>query len=174
MRTLLLDNTFFPVEVITWQKAIVLLFTGRAEIVDEYEDNHIQTGHVLIPRPKILRLFNRHKTSRTVKFTRINVFLRDNYTCQYCQTKLPHKDLTFDHVIAQSKGGPTSWENIVTCCRGCNTKKGNKDLKDTNLKLLKEPKEPNWHPSLCLKLKKSDPKEWTDWIPLKKSHTALS
>ncbi|MDD0852799.1 HNH endonuclease [Halobacteriovorax sp. GB3] len=173
MRTLLLDNSYFPVQIVSWQKAILLLFTGRAEVVDEYEEHHIQTVSSSYPRPKILRLFSRHQTSRSVKFSRQNVFLRDNYTCQYCFKPFPHQQLTFDHVIPQSKGGPTSWQNIVTCCQRCNNKKGNKLLSEMGIKLQKIPSEPDWHPTMCLKLKNDDPKEWFDWLRLKKKEESL-
>lgn len=166
MRTLLLDNSFYPVQIISWQKAILLLFTGRAEVVDHYDDDqNIQTVNANFPRPKILRLFNRHQTSQVVKFSRQNVFLRDNYTCQYCNKRFSHQELTFDHVMPQCLGGKTSWTNIVTCCRQCNGLKGSKLPSEFKYKLKIEPRIPDWHPSMCLKLKQDDPQEWFSWFP---------
>jgi 5-methylcytosine-specific restriction endonuclease McrA len=165
MRTLLLDSTFFPVRIISWQKAMILLLTGRAEVVTEYDDKHIRSTSKSFSLPKILRLHNKHHTRRQVKFTRLNVYLRDNYTCQYCYKHFRFSELTFDHVYPASKGGDTSWENIVTCCKKCNSDKGAKLLKETSFKLLNEPIKPKWSPVLCLRLKENDPQEWFQWMP---------
>lgn len=165
MRTLLLDSTFFPVRVVNWQKAMVLLLTGRAELVEEYEDKTIKSVTQSYNLPRILRLFNRHKSSKNVRFTRQNVFWRDNHRCQYCGGRFSSSDLTFDHVIPSSRGGPTTWENIVSACHPCNTKKGSKTPKEAGIKLLKTPKEPSWTPQLCLRLKEDDPDEWLQWLP---------
>lgn len=168
MRTLLLDSTFFPVRVISWQKAIILLITGRAEVVDVYEDKQIRSVSQSFTLPKILRLYNKHKSKRNVKFSRNNVYLRDNYKCQYCYQKFPASNLTFDHVMPASRGGETSWKNVVTCCVSCNTKKAAKTPQEAGMKLYKKPVMPDWSPQLCLKLKTNDPLEWTDWFPAKK------
>lgn len=165
MRTLLLDSTFFPVRIVSWQKAMILLLTGRAEVVTEYDDKLIRSTSKSFSLPKILRLYNKHRTRRQVKFNRQNIYLRDNYTCQYCYKKFKFLELTFDHVHPVSKGGRTDWENIVTCCKGCNTKKGAKLLKETGLKLLNQPKVPNWSASMCLRISENDPDEWFHWLP---------
>jgi 5-methylcytosine-specific restriction endonuclease McrA len=165
MRTLVLDSTYFPVKIVGWQKAMILMLTGRAEIVTEYEDNIIRSVSESFQLPKILRLNNKHKAQKKVKFTRLNVFWRDAFKCQYCLTQLPGEKLTFDHVVPSSKGGPTSWENVVTCCPGCNTKKSDKSLKRSGMKLYKKPIRPDWSPQLCLRLKIDDPDEWFDWLP---------
>ncbi len=165
MRTLILDATFYPVKVVDWQKALLLIFTGRAEIVTEYNDRYIQATHTRFKLPKILRLFGRHQGHRRVKFSRANVFWRDKYTCQYCNIKSNYKDLTFDHVIPQSRGGGTNWTNIVTCCAKCNTRKGDKLPHEARMFPNKRPREPKWTPQLCLKLKQDDPSEWKQWFP---------
>lgn len=165
MRTLLLDSTFFPVRIISWQKAMILLLTGRAEVVTEYDDKLIRSTTKSFTLPKILRLYNRHHSNRLVKFTRLNVYLRDDYTCQYCVKKFHFSELTFDHVKPVSKGGQTSWNNIVTCCKKCNTKKGAKSIKETGFKLLKTPEKPKWSATMCLRIKENDPIEWFHWLP---------
>ena len=165
MRTLLLDSTFFPVRIISWQKAMILLLTGRAEVVTEYDDKLIRSTSKSFSLPKILRLYNKHHKRRQVKFSRINVFLRDNYTCQYCYKHFKFSELTFDHVHPISKGGETSWKNIVTCCKKCNSQKGSKLLKETSFKLLNPPKVPIWSASMCLRIKENDPIEWFHWMP---------
>jgi len=165
LRTLLLDQTFFPVKIISWQRAMVLILTGRAEVVVEYEDKVIRSVNQNFPLPKILRLNAKHRTQRHVKFTRLNVYLRDKFTCQYCTERFKLKELTFDHVVPVSKGGRTTWKNIVTCCVKCNTKKGDLTLEKANMRLLKRPAPPNWSPYLCLRIRKDDPKEWREWFP---------
>jgi 5-methylcytosine-specific restriction endonuclease McrA len=95
----------------------------------------------------------------------MNVFYRDNYQCQYCAIKLPITELTFDHVVPVCQGGPTNWENVVTCCKECNSKKGPKSIKEARMKLHKKPRRPNWSPELCLRLKEDDPEEWWDFFP---------
>ena len=99
MRTLLLDCNYFPVKIISWQKAMILFLTERAEVVDAYEDKVIRSVSSSFKLPKVLRLFQTHKLSQNVKFTRMNVFFRDFFQCQYCSVKLPASELTFDHII---------------------------------------------------------------------------
>ncbi|OUR97326.1 hypothetical protein A9Q84_13460 [Halobacteriovorax marinus] len=165
MRTLLLDSTFFPVRIISWQKAMILLLTGRAEVVTEYDDKLIRSTTKSFMLPKILRLYNRHHNQRLVKFTRLNVYLRDDYTCQYCEIEFRFGELTFDHVNPVSKGGQTSWKNIVTCCKKCNSKKGAQTLKECGLRLKKVPEKPRWSATMCLRIKENDPQEWFQWLP---------
>ena len=165
MRTLLLDCNYFPVKIINWQKAMILLVTGRAEVVDEYDDKLIRSVSVTYKLPKVLRLFQMHKITLNVKFTRMNVFFRDQFQCQYCSINLPAHELTFDHIIPVSKQGPTSWENVVTCCKTCNGKKGSKSLKSCGMNLLRPAKKPRWSPELCLKLCDDDPSDWWNFFP---------
>ncbi len=165
MRTLLLDNGYFPVQIIGWQKAMILWLTGRAEVIESYQDQKIRSPSSIFPLPKILRLFARHRVISYIKFSRFNVFLRDECTCQYCGHKKDMKNLTFDHVVPQSRGGQTSWANIVTACADCNSRKGNKLLNEAGMRLLKKPGPPAWNAKVCLKLKESDPMEWTFWFP---------
>ena len=169
MRTLLLDSTFFPVNVVTWQKAMILLLTNRAEVVDEYRDQTVRSVCQSFQLPKILRLFSRHKGNKSVKFTRVNIYLRDNYRCQYCTKKFPFAELTFDHIFPRSRGGVTTWENVVTSCRKCNTKKGAKTPKEADMVLMQKPKKPSWSAELCLKIKNSDPIDWHNWLPSKEA-----
>ncbi|MBC99542.1 MAG: HNH endonuclease [Halobacteriovoraceae bacterium] len=168
MRTLVLDSTYFPVRIVSWQRAMILFLSGRAEMVTEYSDRKIQGVSQSFTLPKILRLHARHKSDRKVRFSRHNVFWRDAFQCQYCKKKeLPSK-LTLDHVLPQSRGGKTTWENIVSCCSPCNTKKANRLPHEAGMKLLKRPKIPKWSPQLYLRLKNDDPEEWNQWFGLKK------
>ncbi len=166
MRTLILDSSVYPVGIVGWEKAMVLLFTGRAQIVDVYAEIDIRSPSKSFKLPKILRLFARHMARKEVRFTRFNVFHRDDFSCQYCLGRFGMGDLTFDHVVPLSRGGKTCWENIVTCCRACNSQKGSKTLEEAGMKIAKWPGRPRWSPELCFKLKENDPEEWRSWIPL--------
>ncbi|MCB9063058.1 MAG: HNH endonuclease [Halobacteriovoraceae bacterium] len=165
MRTLLLDNSFFPIKVISWQKAMILLLTSRAEIVDEYSDFTVRSPRKHFNVPKILRLYSKHQGPKKIKFNRLNVYLRDDFSCQYCTLKFDYNDLTFDHVLPQSRGGKTSWINIVTCCKLCNLRKGNKTPREANMKLKRLPHEPQWSARLVIKMLDDDPEEWFYWLP---------
>ncbi len=147
---------------------MILLLTGRAELVDEYENQKIRSVNESFSLPRILRLYSRHRSSKDVRFTRQNVFWRDQFQCQYCAEQLPGTKLTFDHVLPSSRGGGTNWENIVSCCHDCNTRKGNKTPKEAGMKLVKKPARPRWTPELCLRLKDNDPEQWFTWMPGKK------
>src|SRR5450631_4394422 len=123
-QTLLLNQGFEPIKVISWQRAITLLFLGKVEVLEEY-DRDIRSVTMVIKIPAVVRLlraFRRH--ARPVKFSRVNIYARDNYRCQYCGKKAPISDLTYDHVLPRSQGGLTEWTNIVSCCYLCNRKKG--------------------------------------------------
>ncbi len=153
---------------------MILMLTGRAEGVTDYDDVAIRSVKDSFKLPKILRLFNRHRSNKSVRFTRLNVYWRDHFQCQYCSTKLAANQLTLDHVIPVSKGGGTNWENVVTCCPGCNVKKGCKSVRQSNMKLNKKPKRPKWSPQMCLRIKDSDPIEWQDWMPRARAETQVA
>jgi len=104
-QTLLLNQGFEPIKVISWQRAITLLFLGKVEVLEEY-DHNIRSVTMIIKIPAVVRLlraFRRH--ARPVKFSRVNIYARDNYRCQYCGKKAPISDLTYDHVLPRSQGG---------------------------------------------------------------------
>lgn len=96
--------------------------------------------------PSIIRLKNyvKIRNQNVVRFCRENIYKRDEYTCQYCEVTFAHKDLTLDHVVPVSKGGQKSWTNIVTACRDCNQKKGNKTPREADMPLKWKPTEPAW------------------------------
>lgn len=144
--TLLLSTAYEPIKIISWRKAVVLSYLEKVEVVEHY-DRRIHSPSISISLPAVVRLnrYVRH-LPRKVKFSRQNLYHRDNFTCQYCNKPKPAHQLTYDHVIPRSRGGKTNWTNIVTACIRCNLKKGNKLLHQINYRLLKEPKEPKWLP----------------------------
>jgi len=163
--TLLLASSYEPVDVISWQDAIRLMTLGKAEVIEEY-DKDIRSMYLVIKMPAVIRLvsaFRRNK--KKVKFSRVNIYARDKYKCQYCRKKGKMSDFTFDHVLPRSRGGKTSWTNIVTCCDKCNSKKANKTPQEANMSLLKQPVQPAWLPSVTIRLsQRSVPDAWRDYL----------
>jgi len=105
--TLLLNATYEPLRVVNWHKAITLLWQGKVEVL-EFHDRDIHGVTITIKLPSVMRLLKVIKlrsTHRAVKFSRINIFTRDRYTCQYCQKRYRTEELTFDHVIPIARGG---------------------------------------------------------------------
>ena len=118
--------SYYPLSLWCWQDAVRDVFLDRVNIVSEY-DREIRSPSFTMRLPSVISLKTFIKPSEYPNFTRFNVFLRDKFTCQYCGD---HKNLTFDHLVPKSKGGMTSWENVVTACTCCNVKKGNRLSKD--------------------------------------------
>lgn len=130
--------TKYPLSLNTVRKVIKSLLKGRVSIVKEYDET-ISLGNEVIHLPKIVVLKKYINVSHTPKFSRKNVYLRDNYTCQYCGKRFCADDLTFDHIVPRCHGGKTTWDNIVTACKTCNGKKGGKTLEESHMKLLNQP-----------------------------------
>ena len=153
-RSLLLNASFQPLQVISWQKALQLFFSGKVEIV-ETSDQVVRSVSITIKMPLVIRLIKfvpQRNRKNVVSFNRNNLFLRDGYACQYCLAKVPIGQLTMDHVIPVVKGGKKSWENIVTACRFCNLKKGGRTPEEAGMKLKNRPKQPNWVPFMGLNI----------------------
>jgi 5-methylcytosine-specific restriction endonuclease McrA len=164
-RTLVLSQGFEPLSVVSWKQAITMFFLGKCEVLEEYDQN-IKTTGFAIKIPAVVRLINairRHK--KPVKFSRINIYGRDKYTCQYCGKKHSINDLTYDHVVPRSKGGKTTWANIATCCEPCNRRKSNRTPKEAGMNLLKEPEQPTATPVLVVTVsRESVPDAWRDYL----------
>lgn len=159
-RVLVLNADFSPMALIDWKRAIVLTIINEKEPmkglepIDYYNESVLTCGKKHFPIPSVVRspVYIRQK-GRKIPFSRKNVFIRDNLTCMYCgKQDLSGQDLTFDHVIPRviwrnqnHNGTPTTWKNIVTCCKTCNRRKADRTPKEANMQLLKEPKEPNPH-----------------------------
>lgn len=145
--TLLLNADFTPLKIIPWTRAICLWFSDKVEIVESYDDFNLKSVTFTMKCPSVVRLLKYVKrTNKRVKFSRINVFSRDSFTCQYCQAQPGTSELTYDHVIPRAKKGTTVWENIVTCCLPCNYKKGDRTPEEAGMKLLKKPVRPKEKP----------------------------
>jgi 5-methylcytosine-specific restriction endonuclease McrA len=136
--------SYFPLSLWSWQDAIKAIFRGSVDIVAEY-DRTVRSPGFEMKLPSVLALKDFVPNKRTPAFTRFNVFLRDEWQCQYCGGDFKTHELTFDHVIPRCRGGKTSWDNIVSACRTCNLKKGSKTPKDVGMHLKRLPMEPSTH-----------------------------
>jgi 5-methylcytosine-specific restriction endonuclease McrA len=164
-QTLLLSQGYEPIKVISWQRAITLLFLGKVEVVEEYADE-LRSVNLVIKVPAVVRLLRAFRRQhRPVKFSRVNIYARDGYKCQYCGSKASLVDLTYDHVVPRSQGGATDWTNIVTCCYLCNRKKGGRTPKEAGMRLLAQPVQPNWVPAVTIRVSlRSVPDAWRDYL----------
>lgn len=172
LRALVLNASYEPLRIITWQKAMVMWFQEKAEIL-EYHSSIARTVSASFKLPSVLRLktYVRPKKIDGVRFCRENVYIRDNYTCQYCHIKFAHKELTIDHVLPASQGGPKTWTNVVTACRQCNQIKANRTPEKAKMPLLKPPRAPNWLPVVEFSLSVNQNDEsfsvWKDYLRFK-------
>jgi 5-methylcytosine-specific restriction endonuclease McrA len=123
-------------------------------------------GAIRIPR--VLHLLRYERTPRvTVRLTRKNLMVRDEHQCQYCARVLPVRDLNIDHVLPRSRGGPDSWENLVTACRNCNLRKGWKTPEEANMRLARRPFRPKW--SMSAQILMFTPRRFKEWEPFLKA-----
>lgn len=131
--------SYFPLSVWKWQDAVKAAYLDRVTILAEYEQT-VHSPSIEIRIPSVIVLKDYVKPARTTAFTRFNLFLRDEFTCQYCGAK---GDMTFDHVVPRSKGGKTTWQNVVASCGPCNLRKGARSLKQVGMSLRKTPDQPS-------------------------------
>mmetsp|Transcript_27789 Transcript_27789/g.46112 ORF Transcript_27789/g.46112 Transcript_27789/m.46112 type:complete len:353 (+) Transcript_27789:220-1278(+) len=138
--------SYLPLSMWHWQEAVKAVFSGKVTVVDVYPDVMIRAANLEIPLPSVIAL-NDYVPQPNTKpaFTKRNVYLRDQYRCQYCNDRFATRDLSLDHVMPRCMGGSLTWENAVTSCRNCNGRKGSTvpaQLKSIGMRLLKEPYTP--------------------------------
>ena len=131
--------SYFPLSVWNWKESIKAVFLEKVDVVSEYNEI-VSSPSISIKIPSVIALKQFIVCSRRPAFTRFNVFLRDEFECQYCTSK---NTLTFDHIVPKSRGGKTSWNNVITACSECNTSKGNKTIEELKLFPNKKPFEPS-------------------------------
>ena len=131
--------SYFPLSLWSWQDTIKAVFMDRVNIVSEY-DREVHSPSFSMKLPSVVSLKSYVKPSRHPAFTRFNVFLRDRFACQYCGAR---EDLTFDHVIPRSRGGQTTWENVVAACSPCNLRKGDKLAEHAQMRPMQWPFQPS-------------------------------
>ena len=166
-QTLVLNATYEPLRIISWQKAMTLLFQGKVEVIAVY-DREIRGVTVRVKLPSVLRLLRHVRMKRPfadVPFSRANVYARDGQRCQYCARRLAPSQLSFDHVVPVARGGHKGWDNIVTCCIPCNRRKGDHTPEEVGFHLVRKPRRPDALPSLTLSLGiRAAPASWRDYL----------
>lgn len=130
--------SYYPLSLWSWQDTIKAVFLDRVNIISHY-DQVVRSPSIEIQLPSVVSLKNYIKPARHPAFTRFNVFLRDRFACQYCGAS---EELTFDHVIPKSRGGATTWENVVAACSPCNLRKGNRLPREVQMFPAREPRQP--------------------------------
>jgi 5-methylcytosine-specific restriction endonuclease McrA len=180
---LVLNRSYLPVHVTTVRRAFSLIYQDQARAVNEaYEtfdfaswrrlgappdDDAIGTssGAIRVPRVIVLNEFDRIP-KRHVRYSRVNVFARDKFTCQYCGQRPPRSQLNLDHVIPRSLGGKTSWENVVCSCVECNRRKGGRTPEQARLRLRRAPARPRWTPLMNLMVSNVRYSEWRPFLSI--------
>lgn len=167
--TLVLNRSWRPVHVTTVRRALCMVFRDAARVVcteslatytfHDWLQVPVPHGQLAIRSPSVrllppevilLTQFDRVPCHQA-PFTRRNLFLRDDYTCQYCGRRCNSDHLSIDHVLPRSRGGSTNWENCVLACVGCNARKADRTIKEAGLRLLRPPVRPRWSPYLNLR-----------------------
>lgn len=162
-----------PLSVIPWYDAMRLVFLDKVRVIKEYDEWVVRSQHLEIKVPSIAIMAEQVKWTKELKYSRANVYLRDNFTCQLQSTsrckenngKAKIEDLTIDHVVPRSHGGKTSWINVCTSCKDCNSEKGD----DKTILPIKPPKKPTYYEILAkrktlpIHIKDEDWKFYIDW-----------
>jgi 5-methylcytosine-specific restriction endonuclease McrA len=168
METLVLSAGYEPVARVNWQRAVTLLFMGKVEVVEEYDDKEIRSITFTIKMPSVVRFLRairgKHKQ---VKFSRQNVYTRDGARCQYCHVKVARHEATYDHVVPRAHGGKTTWDNIVIACVRCNQKKGGRTPAQAGMRLRMLPVRPKKLPeqvSFTFTFQPGMPDTWRTWL----------
>jgi len=144
---LVLNASYEPINVCAARRAIVLVLKGVA-MTEEENGHFLHAARLAIRLPSVIRLLEyRRIPHQTRALSRKNILLRDRNTCQYCGELLPSGELTLDHVVPRSRGGASTWENLVACCHPCNRQKGNQFPTEAGMKLMREPRAFNLHTS---------------------------
>lgn len=142
---LCLNAAYEPLTIITARRALTLVLKGAA-VVEAVSAYTVRTAQLSIPVPDVIRMVKYRRVPRQNRsVSRKGLLLRDGFTCQYCAKHLPAGDLTLDHVTPKSRGGASSWENLVSACFSCNNKKGNRTPVEAGMVLAKAPRQVGAH-----------------------------
>ena len=178
---LVLNRSFLPIHVTSVRRAFSLLYQGIARAVnEEYRTFDFESwqqlavardsdfigsvgGPIRVPRVIVLTTFDRIP-KRHVRFSRLNIYARDGFMCQYCGVRTVRSELNLDHVVPRSLGGKSTWQNVVCSCLDCNRRKGGRTPRQAGLKLLRKPVRPQWTPFVNLMLANVRYKEWRPFL----------
>ena len=161
-RALVLNQNYEPLNVCSVRRAVVLVFGGKAEVLETGDEPLRGVGDARFETPSVIRL--QHFVRRPLpqpRLTRREIFARDGNRCQYCGR---HADLTLDHVMPRHRGGPHTWENLVAACRSCNHRKGGRTPDEASMTLATRPRRPSSHPAELFAIHLRRYREWTPFI----------
>lgn len=168
METLVLTREYQPWARVSWQDALVLLFKGRAEVVEEYQDKTVRSVTLEFKIPSVIRFLQRITGKKKFpKFSRDNIWERDKGHCQYCGKKVLRHEFSYDHVVPRSQGGKTEWTNIVCACTPCNQRKAGRTPQQAGMRLLTEPVRPKRNSNrfrITLTYKPGMPESWATYL----------
>ena len=180
-KVLMLNRSYLPIHVTSVRRAFALLYQGLARAVNEQyqtfdfdswsdlsvsvHDESIGLVNRAIRVPRVILLVSYDRIpKRQVRFSRFNIYARDNCTCQYCGKKFPRQELNLDHVVPRSRGGTSTWENVVCSCQNCNWRKGGRTPAEAKLTLLRTPFKPKWTPFMQQAFSVARYREWLPFI----------
>ena len=166
--TLVINRSWIPIHVTAVRRALTMVYRGVAGVVETpslqahdffdwmevepRDDRSIRTSAAAIAAPEVIQLLLYDKIPiYSAPFSRANLFQRDQHTCQYCGERFPTDKLSIDHILPRSRGGLTSWDNCVLACVRCNSRKGNRSLPESGMRLRRHPRPPSWNPGLNLR-----------------------
>jgi 5-methylcytosine-specific restriction endonuclease McrA len=187
---LVLNRNWTAVRVVSARRAFALLYTNHAEVIDTADeafdvldfdgwlelsrkrsrqpsahDDFVRTPKLAVLVPRVIRLVAYDKVpKREVRFNRRNIMARDEHRCQYCGKRLSVSQLSIDHVVPKSRGGKSSWTNVVAACNPCNTRKGGRMPWEASMKLRKAPSAPRRNPLLADKVQSDRYRVWRHFL----------
>ncbi len=178
-KVLVLNRSYLPIHITSVRRAFSLLYQGVAQAVnDQYQtfdfdswselsvsvhEEHLGMVNRAIRVPRVILLLTYDRVpKRRVRFSRFNIYARDRNTCQYCGLHFARSDLNIDHVVPRSRGGLSTWENVVCSCHACNRRKGGRTPEEARMKLLRRPRRPEWTPFM---VETFSLKRYREWLP---------
>jgi 5-methylcytosine-specific restriction endonuclease McrA len=179
---LVLNRLYQPVHITSVRRAFALLYQGVARAIDEqfqlfdfpswaalaaaqYDSVGTVGRRIRVPRVIVLLAYE-HLPKTRVRFSRFNIYARDDNTCQYCGRHFRRADLNLDHVVPRSRGGSTTWENVVCSCVSCNLRKGGRTPVEAGMRLLQTPARPRWSPMFRSATRRAFYREWRPFLSL--------
>lgn len=178
-KVLVLNRSYLPVHVTVVRRALSLLYQGIAQAVDDElrtfdfaswadlaaDEDSIGTVDraIRVPRVILLQYYDR-VPRRYVRFSRFNIYSRDQNRCQYCGRQFPRAELNLDHVVPRMKGGTSVWENVVCSCHRCNRIKGGRTPAEAGMRLIRQPRRPQWTPFMTEAFSLRRYKEWLPFL----------
>jgi 5-methylcytosine-specific restriction endonuclease McrA len=163
---LVLNFTYEKMNVVKLRRAVRLVFAGKAEVLHTVDRQIRSAGGLAFEVPAVIRMLYFVKLGRKrVPLTKKNVLLRDDYRCQYCGSQGSNRNMTVDHVLPKSVGGPSTWENLVAACSFCNGRKKDRTPEQAGMPLRRKPRVPAFIPFVVIS-RNTEPQEWTKYLTL--------